>query len=36
MLPDIKMPAKTKVYICDRICKKESYTCNFKYLEIQF
>ena len=20
--------------ICDRICKKGSYTCNYKYLEI--
>ena len=28
--PSVHLP------ICDWICKKGSYTCNYKYLEIQF
>ena len=32
--PNVLCISQMLLYICDRICKKGSYTRNYKYLEI--
>ena len=35
MTKQFKIPCPDNIK-CDWICEKVSYTCNYKYLEIQF